>query len=91
MLFLRLSAAFLRKWDPVASGPFHSCHASPFVIDLDRTPDAAFATQPESVFIQSAHYELLRTASQHMQRIAGEHLLHPRNAADSGPLSIGDS
>ena len=38
----------------------------------------SFATQPESVFIESAHCELLRRASQHMQRIASEHLLHPK-------------
>ncbi|MGF6312115.1 hypothetical protein ABIB82_006034 [Bradyrhizobium sp. i1.8.4] len=41
--------------------------------------------------MRSAHYELLRTASQHMQRIASERLLHSRNPADSGPFYIGDN
>ncbi|MET4328719.1 histidinol-phosphate/aromatic aminotransferase/cobyric acid decarboxylase-like protein [Bradyrhizobium sp. i1.15.2] len=42
---LRAVAAFLRKLDAVASGPFNSCHGFPFVIDLDehlmRLRDAA--------------------------------------------------
>lgn len=89
MRFLRLSAAFLRKWDAVASDPFHSGHRCPFVIDPDQhmmqLRDAAGVN-----FVRSAHCELLRTASQHMHRSASEHLLHPKTRR-SPVLSIGDN
>lgn len=83
MRFLRLSAAFLRKWDAVASEPFHSGHRSPFVIEKDPHM-MQLRDRPQSVVVRSAHCELLRTASQHMH--ASERFLNPKNLADSGPL-----
>lgn len=85
MSFLRLSAAFLRKWDAVASDPLHSGHRSPFVIDPDphmmKLRDAAGVSFCPIGALRAVENGFAAYAPQ-CQRAP----LAPQDPEDSGPL-----